>query len=49
MEQPFIIKYKPNNLEDFIIEQDIKNTINLLIDVNVINILFVGDSGSGKS
>lgn len=49
MEQPFIIKYKPKNLDEFIIEEDIKNTINLLIDVNVINILFVGDSGSGKS
>jgi len=49
MDQPFIIKYKPKNLDDFIIEDDIKNTINLLIDVNEINILFVGDSGSGKT
>ena len=49
MEQPFIIKYKPNELQDFIIEDDIKKTINLLININIINILFVGDSGSGKS
>lgn len=49
MEQPFIIKYKPTQIDDFILDETKKKTINFLIDMDLINILFVGDNGSGKS
>ena len=49
MEQTLIIKYKPSVLKDFIGDEKMKNMINLYVDINSINILFVGDSGSQKS
>ena len=48
--QPFINKYQPQYFQDF--EQLDSNVILLLktlIDMNSLNILLVGDSGSGKT
>ena len=49
MEQPFIYKYKPKNIEDFNLENKVSILINTLIDSNLLNILLVGNAGSGKS
>ena len=49
MEQPFIIKYKPQTIDDFELDNKIKEIINFLIEINSINILLIGDSGSGKT
>ena len=49
MEQPFIYKYKPKNIEDFNLENKVSILINTLIESNLLNILLVGNAGSGKS
>jgi len=49
MEKPFIYKYQPLWLKDFEIEDELKNVLQTLINMNVLNIMFVGDSGCGKT
>ena len=49
MEQPLLYKYRPNNLENLNIKKELLNLINNLIENNSINLLFIGDSDSGKS
>lgn len=49
MEQPFIYRYQPLYLKDFEIEEEAYLLIKTLITMDNLNILFVGDSGSGKS
>jgi DNA polymerase III delta prime subunit len=45
----FIDKYKPRYLDDFALTDDFKVTIKLLINVDKLNILFIGNPGSGKT
>jgi DNA polymerase III delta prime subunit len=45
----FIDKYKPQTLDEFSLTDDFKTTIKLLINVDKLNILFIGNSGSGKT
>ena len=47
--RPFIYKYKPERFKDFQIDNDIITILNTMISMNNLNILFVGDSGSGKT
>jgi len=49
MDLPYIYKYKPNCFSDFEIEQDIIDILKTLISMNNLNVLFIGDSGSGKT
>ena len=49
MEQPFIYKYKPDFLKDFEIDSKLVELLHTLINIDNLNILFVGDSGSGKT
>ena len=49
MNLPFIYKYKPDVFRDFEIDPDIVNILETLITMNNLNVLFIGDSGSGKS
>lgn len=49
MNIPFIYKYKPTLFKDFQIDEDILTILNTLISMNNLNILFVGDTGSGKT
>ena len=49
MELPFVYKYQPVFLKDFEIEEELKVLINALINMDALNILFVGDIGSGKT
>ncbi len=46
---PFMYKYKPTLFKDFEIERDIIDILNTIISMNNLNILFIGDSGSGKT
>ena len=46
---PFIYKYKPTRLDDFEISEQLKNLLNSLTLNNNLNVLFVGNSGSGKT
>ena len=49
MEKPFLYKYQPKLLDDYELEDNIKSLLKSLLDIDNLNILFVGDSGSGKS
>lgn len=49
MSIPFIYKYKPTSFQDFEIQPEIIEILNTLISMNNLNILFIGDSGSGKT
>lgn len=49
MELPFIYKYQPLYLQDFELDDKILQLIQILLEMDNLNILFVGDSGSGKS
>lgn len=49
MELPFIYKYQPLYLQDFELDNKILELIKILLEMDNLNILFVGDSGSGKS
>ena len=49
METPFLFKYKPLWINDFELEDDLKLLLFTLIEMNALNILFIGDSGCGKT
>ena len=49
MEIPFLFKYKPLWLNDFELEDDLRLLLNTFIEMNALNILFIGDSGCGKT
>ena len=49
MELPFIYKYQPTELKDFAMDADLLHLIQTLISMNTLNVLFVGNSGSGKT
>lgn len=49
MELPFIYKYQPLFLKDFEMDDELLMLIKTMIMMDTLNILFIGDSGSGKS
>lgn len=49
MDEPFIFKYKPKTLNDFLSNNNLKELINSYINIDELNIIFLGDSGSGKT
>lgn len=49
MELPFVYKYQPIHLTDFEIDTELLTLIQTLIKVDTLNVLFVGDVGSGKT
>lgn len=49
MDQPFIYKYKPNNLDEFLIDDSLIELIKNLSEINNLNILLVGNYGCGKT
>jgi len=49
MELPLIYKYQPRLLNEFEMEDELLNLIKTLISMNTLNILFIGDSGVGKT
>jgi DNA polymerase III delta prime subunit len=49
MEKPFLYKYQPTLLNEYELKDNIKSLLQSLLDIDNLNILFVGDSGSGKS
>lgn len=49
MDEPFIFKYKPKTLNDFLLNNNLKELINAYINIDEVNIILLGDSGSGKT
>jgi len=47
--QLFMHKYQPTRFRDFEIDSEIINILTTLIEMNNMNILFIGDTGSGKT
>jgi DNA polymerase III delta prime subunit len=45
----FINKYQPNYFKDFEVDNEILTMLDTLISMNNLNILFIGDIGSGKT
>ena len=49
MELPFISKYQPVFLKDFEMKSEMNTLLETLIKMDTLNILFVGNTGSGKT
>ena len=49
MDEPFIFKYKPKTLKDFLSNNNFKQLITSYINIDELNIILFGDSGSGKT
>jgi replication factor C subunit 2/4 len=49
MNLSLLYKYQPSNLDDFEINSNLKQLLKTLITMDSLNILFTGDSGSGKT
>ena len=50
MEQPlFLNKYQPLYFKDFETDSDLFSMLNTLINMDNLNILFIGDVGAGKT
>ena len=49
MELPFLIKYQPKSFKDYELDDNLVNLLNSLVKTDNLNILLVGNSGSGKS
>ncbi len=49
MNKTFLSKYKPLNLNDFIMDTSLLHIFRHLISLDNLNILLIGDSGTGKS
>ena len=49
MNSPFIYKYQPLYLKDFEMDTELTTLLNTLIEMDSLNILLVGNSGSGKT
>ena len=45
----FINKYQPQKINEFLMEQDTMDLIHILIKMDKFNILFIGESGCGKT
>jgi DNA polymerase III delta prime subunit len=45
----FIIKYKPYFIKDFYLDNNLDSILNTLLEIDQLNILFVGNSSSGKT
>ena len=49
MESSLNVKYKPKKLNDFIIDFDVKALIKEILKTDIIDIIFIGPDGSGKT
>jgi len=49
MDMPFLKKYKPNVYNDFFIDKLLIKILKNLIEMDTLNILLIGNSGSGKT
>jgi replication factor C subunit 2/4 len=47
--RPFTLKYRPRTLDDFQMNDDLRNVLYTFIRLEKLNILLVGNSGSGKT
>ena len=49
MDEPFIFKYKPKTLDEFLSNTNLKQLITSYKNIDELNIILIGESGSGKT
>ena len=49
MNLPFLKKYQPKRYDDFVIDKEYIQLLKTLIKMNNLNILLIGDAGTGKT
>ena len=49
MNTPYLKKYQPQKFKDFIIDKDYIDVLSTLVDMDNLNILLIGNNGSGKT
>ena len=49
MQLPFLTKYRPIFFDDYINENEIISFLKILVQIDSLNLLFIGNSGSGKT
>ena len=49
MNTPYLKKYQPQIFKDFIIDKDYIDVLSTLVDMDNLNILLIGNNGSGKT
>jgi DNA polymerase III delta prime subunit len=49
MSLPFLKKYQPQKYDEFVIEKDYIQLLRTLVDMDNLNILLIGDAGTGKT
>ena len=49
MNIPFLKKYQPRYFKDFEKDKEITDILRMLMNMNLLNILLIGDHGSGKT
>ena len=49
MKVPFLKKYQPRKYSEFVIDEEYIQLLETLIDMNNLNVLLIGDSGTGKT
>ena len=49
MKQPFLFKYRPRLINDFEMDQEIKDIIRTFIEMDNLNIILYGNGGTGKT
>ena len=49
MNTPFLKKYQPRYFKDFEKDKEVTDILHMLMDMNLLNILLIGDHGSGKT
>ena len=49
MRQPFMFEYKPKTIEEFEMDSKLVNLLNIFIETDNLNIILLGNSGSGKT
>ena len=49
MEEPFILKYKPFFIDDFKLNTETETTLKTFLELDELNILIYGITGSGKT
>jgi len=49
MNTPFLKKYQPQKFKDFVIDNDYIKLLKVMVDMDNLNILLIGNTGSGKT
>jgi DNA polymerase III delta prime subunit len=49
MDETFIFKYKPQSIDELELDSNLIILLNLILNINELNLLIIGNTGSGKS